>query len=104
MENLMKLTTYERVSTNVSSTYKLIMLSDVHNKPFDDIIAQVAGERPDAILVGDSPTDMRTAANGGIDSIAVSWGYRTVAELSGNRIVHSVKELRAALLPGDQNN
>lgn len=47
----MKLTTYERVSTNVSSTYKLIMLSDVHNKPFDDIIAQVAGEKPDAILV-----------------------------------------------------
>ena len=47
----MKLTTYERVSTNVSSTYKLIMLSDVPNKPFDDIIAQVAGARPDAILV-----------------------------------------------------
>ena len=47
----MKLTTYERVSTSVSSTYKLVMLSDVHNVPFDDIIAQVAGEKPDAILV-----------------------------------------------------
>ena len=52
----------------------------------------------DAILVGDSPTDMRTAANGGIDAIAVSWGYRTVEELAGNRIVHSVEELRAALI------
>lgn len=76
-------------------------------KPSPEIVEEVlkaaGASRPDAILVGDSPTDMRTAANGGIDSIAVSWGYRTVAELSGNRIVHSVKELRAALLPGDQN-
>ncbi len=47
----MKLTTYDRVSKAVTRPYKIIMLSDVHNKPFEAIIAQVAGEKPDAILV-----------------------------------------------------
>ena len=51
----------------------------------------------DAIMVGDSPTDMRTAANGGIDAVAVSWGYRTEEELSGHRIAHSIEELRRIL-------
>ena len=54
-------------------------------KPSPDIVREVlekAGIGPeDAMLVGDSPTDMRTAANGGIDAIAVSWGYRTAEEL-----------------------
>ena len=48
--------------------------------------------------LGDSPTDMRTAANGGIQGLAVGWGYRTAKELCGNPIVNSVEELRAALL------
>ncbi|MBO4383597.1 MAG: metallophosphoesterase [Clostridia bacterium] len=47
----MKLTKYERVSPKVTRPYKLVMLSDVHNKPFDMLIAQVAAEQPDAILV-----------------------------------------------------
>lgn len=47
----------------------------------------------DAVMVGDSPTDMRTAANGGIEAIAVSWGYRSKEELAGNRIVDTVEEL-----------
>lgn len=72
-------------------------------KPSPEIVEEVLNaaevSRSDAILVGDSPTDMRTASNGGIGSIAVSWGYRSVEELAGNRIVHSVSELRAALLP-----
>lgn len=38
--------------------------------------------RANAILVGDSPTDMRTAANGGIDAIAVAWGYSSPEELA----------------------
>lgn len=70
-------------------------------KPSPEIVEEVlskAGiEKADAILVGDSPTDMRTAANGGIDGIAVSWGYRTVEELTGNRLVSTVEELRSAL-------
>ena len=51
----------------------------------------------DAIMVGDSPTDMRTAANGGIDAVAVSWGYRTEEELSGHPIAHSIEELQRLL-------
>lgn len=71
-------------------------------KPEPAIVQEVlakAGIGPEeAIMVGDSPTDMRTAANGGIQGLAVGWGYRTAEELSGNPIVNSVEELRAALL------
>ena len=71
-------------------------------KPSPDIVREVlsrAGVSPeDAILVGDSPTDMRTAANGGIAALAVTWGYRTPAELAGAPLVHSVPALRQALL------
>ena len=71
-------------------------------KPEPAIVQEVlakAGIGPEeAIMVGDSPTDMRTAANGGIQGLAVGWGYRTAEELSGNPIVSSVEELGAALL------
>ncbi len=70
-------------------------------KPSPEIVEHVLKlsgiPKADAVLVGDSPTDMKTAANGGIDSIAVSWGYRTKEELAGNRIVNSVEELRGIL-------
>ena len=62
-----------------------------------EVLAQAAVEKEDAIMVGDSPTDMRTAANGGIDAVAVSWGYRTEEELSGHPIAHSIEELRRIL-------
>ncbi len=71
-------------------------------KPSPEIVQEVLDKagisREEAILVGDSPTDMRTAANGGIDAIAVSWGYRSPEELAGSTIVHSVEELHARLL------
>lgn len=35
----------------------------------------------ETILVGDSETDMKTAQNAGIPSIAVTWGFRTKEEL-----------------------
>lgn len=58
--------------------------------------------RADAILVGDSPTDMRTAANGGIDAIAVTWGYSSQEELAeflspSTHFARSVEELRRLL-------
>ena len=69
-------------------------------------MAGVAAE--DALLVGDSPTDMRTAANGGIEALAVSWGYRSEEELvpaldeffpgGTARIVNSVPTLRIELI------
>ena len=71
-------------------------------KPDPEIVQEVlrkANVHPaDALLVGDSPTDMKTAANGGIESIAVTWGYRTAEELAGHRQVHNVEDLRNQLL------
>ena len=38
------------------------------------------GGEVDAVMVGDSDTDMETASNGGIGGIAVNWGYRNMRE------------------------
>ncbi len=71
-------------------------------KPDPGIVQEVlrcSGVAPaDALMVGDSPTDMRTAANGGIEALAVTWGYRTAEELAGNHLVTSVPALRIELL------
>jgi len=71
-------------------------------KPSPEIVQEVlsrSGVAPaDALMVGDSPTDMRTAANGGIEALAVTWGYRTAEELSAFRSVPSVPALRIELL------
>ena len=49
-------------------------------KPDPEIVQEVlrkAGQPASAaVMVGDSPTDMKTARNGGIRGIAVRWGYR----------------------------
>jgi len=70
-------------------------------KPDPEIVQEVlcrsGVSKEDALLVGDSPTDMKTAANGGIDSLAVTWGYRTAEDLAGHRQVRNVQELRAEL-------
>ena len=91
----------------------------------EDVLRRGAGgggesgiSRADAILVGDSPTDMRTAANGCIDAIAVTWGYSSQIELaeflasdpafastpggpvSHPRFARSVEELRRMLAEG----
>ena len=71
-------------------------------KPDPEIVQEVLRkahvQKADALLVGDSTTDMKTAANGGIESIAVTWGYRTAEELAGHRQVNTVEELKSALL------
>ena len=71
-------------------------------KPDPEIVQEVLRRsgvsKDDALLVGDSPTDMKTAANGGIESIAVTWGYRTAEDLAGHRQVNNVEELRNQLL------
>ena len=48
-------------------------------------------------MVGDSRTDMLTAANGGIRGIAVSWGYRTLEPSADYRLVSSAAELEKVL-------
>lgn len=70
-------------------------------KPAPEIVQEVLRKADigpsDVVMVGDSPTDMRTAANGGVEGLAVTWGYRTADELAGHRLVHSVPELRGLL-------
>ena len=74
-------------------------------------------KREEAVMVGDSDTDMETAANGGIESIAVSWGYRNMKDLANKwsalrpfnklraqgpqrlTVVDSADELQKFLLP-----
>lgn len=66
-------------------------------KPDPEIVGEVLRKsgisREDAIMVGDSPTDMKTAANGGIDRIAVDWGYRSMKGTPGLTVVESAEEL-----------
>lgn len=67
-------------------------------KPDPEIVAEVLRKadaaKEDAVLVGDSTTDMKTAANGGIRGIAVSWGYR---EMADGTIASSAEELQMLL-------
>ena len=42
---------------------------------------QLQVERPEVIYVGDSPTDIETAANTGVDFVGVLWGFRTEEEM-----------------------
>lgn len=70
-------------------------------KPDPEIVGEVlraAGTgREDALLVGDSGTDMQTAKNGGIGAIAVGWGYRPMAASEEHGFAASVTELRTLL-------
>ena len=46
------------------------------------LIMKKAGvSREETVFVGDSATDMKTAANGGVRSIGVSWGFRPRTDL-----------------------
>ena len=50
----------------------------------------------DAVYVGDSDVDIKTAANAGIDCICVSWGFRSKDDLisaGAGKIANSVTEL-----------
>ena len=84
-----------------------------------EVLRKAGVMKEDAVMVGDSPTDMRTAANGGIMGVAVGWGYRdmkdmtnwgigpsTLREASGTagsgtefHLVETVEELKKLLLP-----
>lgn len=70
-------------------------------KPDPEIVAEVLRasgvSREEAVLVGDSGTDMQTALNGGIEAIAVGWGYRSMAASSEHGFAGSVTELRTLL-------
>ena len=65
-------------------------------------ILQKAGiEGKDAVMIGDSGIDIRTAQAAGIDSIGVSWGFRFAEELfeaGATTVATTIEELEEALL------
>ena len=72
-------------------------------KPNPEVVGEVLQKadvkREEAVMVGDSETDMETAANGGIQSIAVGWGYRNMNDVPGLTVANSANELLQILLP-----
>ena len=55
----------------------------------------------DAVYVGDTEVDLRTAENAGLACAVVGWGFRTEEQLfdaGATRIFHSADELRGWLL------
>lgn len=71
-----------------------------------DIIAAVLRQfpsigRPGLVMVGDREHDVIGARNNGIDSVAVTYGYGSVQELSeagATHLAHTLDELRSILL------
>ncbi len=72
-------------------------------KPDPEVVGEVLREagvnKEDAVMVGDSDTDMKTAANSGIHGIAVGWGYRNMRGIAGLTVVETIEELQKLLLP-----
>lgn len=62
-------------------------------------IAVAGGDLTDAIMIGDSATDIRTARAAGIPVIAVDFGYsdRPVSEFDPDRIISHFAQLQSAI-------
>ena len=68
----------------------------IHN-----ILRKAGIEGNDAVMIGDSGIDIRTAAAAGIDSIGVSWGFRFAEELyeaGATNVATTMEELERELL------
>lgn len=73
-------------------------------KPAPEIIHNILRKagvaRHDAVMIGDSGIDIRTATNAGIESIGVSWGFRFAEELydaGATTVVTTAEELEHAI-------
>ena len=66
-------------------------------KPDPEIVWEVMRKtgigKDETLMVGDSPTDMNTAQNAGIEGVAVSWGYRRMTSEMGFTVVDSAAEI-----------
>lgn len=68
----------------------------VPRKPDPTIVHEITslapGDVTSLLYVGDSDVDMQTAANAGVESIGVTWGFRPEPELLANGACHIVHE------------
>lgn len=62
-----------------------------------DIMTLAGVKAGDVLYVGDSGVDMDTAANAGLESIGVSWGFRPESELRDHHARHIVHDTSAIL-------
>ena len=65
-----------------------------------DILRRFGVSPDEAVFIGDSDVDIKTAANAGIKAIGVSWGYRGRAfleKLGGCTVVDPSGEMVAAI-------
>lgn len=76
----------------------------IRRKPCPDavyeVMEQVGAVGEDSVFIGDSDVDVETAKNSGIDSVSVSWGFRTREFLvthGAELIAENVAELLAFL-------
>ncbi|OEK08277.1 hypothetical protein A8C32_02130 [Flavivirga aquatica] len=88
----------------------IIGQSDMHKKPDPkgvlDISHSLKVPLDRLILVGDTEVDIITAKNAGIDSIAVTWGFRNEEDLitlSPNYIINTPSDLKTAFLTNNAN-
>lgn len=77
----------------------------IRRKPWPDTVLEcmrvVGAAKGESVYVGDSEVDLLTAANAGIDCIAVTWGFREeslLRERGAQVIVHTTDELAHSLL------
>lgn len=78
---------------------------NIARKPAPDTVNEVLKElqisKTDAVYIGDSKVDLRTAENAGMPCIIVTWGYRDEEDLrkqGAQTIVRTVEELKHELL------
>lgn len=93
--------TKEIVSTLFPKIDFTLVLGDRENvkkKPdptsANEIVEAMGLSKDEVVYVGDTDHDMHTAANAGLDSIGVSWGYRTLEVLKNEGAVHTVSEVK----------
>ena len=79
-------------------------------KPDPEIVGEVLRKadvkKEDAVMIGDSDTDMETAANGDVMGIAVNWGYRDMRDTALRQaqgpqrmiVIETAEELQNLLL------
>ena len=74
---------------------------DVPIKPAPDIVYDILHEtgveKEQTLYVGDSGVDMQTARNAGVESVGVTWGFRSEDELRENEATHIVSKVEEIL-------
>ncbi|RAP54627.1 MAG: hypothetical protein BZ137_01210 [Methanosphaera sp. rholeuAM130] len=58
----------------------------------NQILNKTSIDKKDVVYVGDSPTDIKTAKNAGIDCIIVTWGYADYDLIDDDYILKTISE------------